>query len=172
MAQAQLATIRQATRDYLDSIKGTTPAPADVEMGVLALTKNYFDLYNAAAAKNAKWKIPGKLLPIQVAQIMVTLHPIVAIETAGDKSDMDYTLVAMYQENGDDEGIYVVSDELFSDLANEYCYGMNKREYEDLMWHIRRMAPKVQPCREPNLIAVNNGIFDYDTKTLLPFSQD
>ena len=172
MAQAQLATIRQATRDYLDSIKGTTPAPADVEMGVLALTKNYFDMYNAIAAKNAKWKIPGKLLPIQVAEIMVTLHPIVTIETAGDKCDIDYTLVAMYQEDGDDEGIYVVSDGLFSNLANEYCYGMNKREYEDLMWHIRRMAPKVQPCREPNLIAVNNGIFDYDTKTLMPFSQD
>ena len=38
MAHTQLDTIRQATRDYLVSIKGTTPAPADVEEGILALT--------------------------------------------------------------------------------------------------------------------------------------
>lgn len=42
MAHTRLDTIRQATRDYLASIKGTTPAPADVEEGILALTRNLF----------------------------------------------------------------------------------------------------------------------------------
>ncbi len=172
MAHTKLDTIRQATRDYLASIKGTTPAPADIEEGVLALTKNYFDLYNAAAAKDAKWKIPDRLLTVQLAEIMVTLYPIVAVETAGSNCDKDYTLIAMYQEDGENEGIYISSDDMFSNLANQFRYDMNEKEFKDLMWHIKRMAPRVKRCMEPNLIAVNNGIFDFDTKILLPFTPD
>ena len=173
MAHTKLDTVRQATRDYLVSLnKSALPAPADIEEGILALTKNYFDMYNAAASKDARWKIPDRLTSVQLAEVMVTLYPIVAIETAGANCDKDYTLIAMYQEDGDDKGIYISSDDMFSNLANQYCYGLSKRDFEDLMWHLRRLAPRVQPCREPNLVAVNNGIFDYDTKTLLPFTPE
>ena len=171
MAMTKDGTIRSATKDYLSSYTGGKE-PDEIAEDILMMTKNYFDMYNAAAAKNAKWKIPDRLLPIQLAEIMVTLHPIVAVETAGANCDKDFTLVALYQEDGVDEGIYVTSDEVFSDLVNKYCYGINEREFKDLMWHIKRMAPRVKRCMEPNLIAVNNGIFDFDTKKLMPFSKE
>lgn len=37
---------------------------------------------------------------------------------------------------------------------------------------LREKAQRVNRCEDANLIAVNNGIFDYDTKTLLPFTPD
>lgn len=57
-----------------------------------------------------------------------------------------------------EKGIYVSDDEEFANLANEYSYGINEKDFKDLMWHLRRLAPKVKPCRESNFIAVNNGI--------------
>lgn len=40
------------------------------------------------------------------------------------------------------------------------------------MYIMREEAPRVKRCSERNLIAVNNGIFDFDTKTLMPFTPD
>lgn len=37
---------------------------------------------------------------------------------------------------------------------------------------IRREAPRKERCKDRNLIAVNNGIFDYETKTLMPFDPE
>ena len=41
-----------------------------------------------------------------------------------------------------------------------------------MMYIMREEAPRVKRCSERNLIAVNNGIFDFDTKTLMPFTPD
>lgn len=37
---------------------------------------------------------------------------------------------------------------------------------------LRDCAPRKQKCKAKNLIAVNNGIFDFDTKQLRPFTPD
>lgn len=36
--------------------------------------------------------------------------------------------------------------------------------------NIREIAPRIKRCEETNLVAVNNGIFNYDTKALLGFT--
>ena len=138
---------------------------------IIALERNEFDLYNSAAMKNAKWKIQDRLLPVQIAEIMVRLHNIVRIESF-PRCESEYTLLGIYQYDGEDEGTYVTSEDAFYEIAKKYCYGLSKHEKEELLSNIREVAPRVQPCREPNLIAVNNGIFNYDTKQLMPFSPD
>lgn len=49
---------------------------------------------------------------------------------------------------------------------------MTKWEFSEFMLALRDMVPRKYRCLKPNLIAVNNGIFDYDTKQLLPFTPD
>ena len=104
--------------------------------------------------------------------ITVALHPVAAIETAGKNSDKNYKLLGVYQDDGENAGIYDVTDEALENLAELYCFGMTEREVAEFKRHLRRLAPTKQLCKEVNLIAVNNGIFDYDTKQLLPFTAD
>lgn len=49
---------------------------------------------------------------------------------------------------------------------------ITQRGINEVLNKIKLDASNVYPCTEPNLIAVNNGIFDFDTKTLLPFTPD
>lgn len=175
MAHTRLDTIRQATRDYLASIKGTTPAPADVEEGILALTRNYFDLYNAAAAKGAKWRTPTELMPIQVAEIIESLYSVALVELVdkgGPELRTQSAVLGIYQESGEYEGLYDCTEATFEKLAGGYCYGMSAKDRTEMIKHLRLIAPHVKLCRKPNLIAVNNGIFDYNKKVLMPFTPD
>ena len=166
-------TIKEVTDDYLASIdKLNPPAPSDVASTILANVRNQFAIYNSVAQPGAKWKIPDRLLPAQIGDILIALHPVVTIETAGANCDSEYRLIGIYQTSGKNEGIYVTDESVLLKLANEYCYGITRRELEEIINRIKNYAPMVKPCREPNLIAVNNGIFDYDTKQLMPFTPD
>lgn len=173
MAMTKDLTIKEVTHKYLASVdKLNSPAPDVVAGSILTSIKNEFDIRNSVVQPGAKWKTMDRLLPAQIADIIVALHPVVTIETAGENCDVDYLLVGIYQDDGKDKGIYITNELSFFKLANEYCYGITQREMDEMMHYLRSYAPRVKPCREPNLIAVNNGIFDYDTKQLLPFTPD
>lgn len=173
MARTKEETIREATDFVLNSIDPKKiPAPGDIKADILERVADAIDVENSVRAKNRKWKAPDRLLPVQVAQIITRLYPIAAIETGGKNCDKDYTLLGLYQADGPNAGIYVESEETFENLADEYCYGMTEFESKEMFRHLRRMAPRRLLCKEPHLIAVNNGIFDYDKKQLLPFTPE
>ena len=130
MASTKDLTIKRVTDDYLDSIDiNNPPAPEQVAYDIIALERNEFDLYNSAAMKNAKWKIQDRLLPVQIAEIMVRLHNIVRIESF-PRCESEYTLLGIYQYDGEDEGTYVTSEDAFYEIAKKYCYGLSKHEKE------------------------------------------
>ncbi|MCR1963432.1 hypothetical protein NSA28_07345 [Clostridium perfringens] len=49
-------------------------------------------------------------MPVQLAEVMVLLHPILAVETGGTNCDNDFTLLAIYQEYGGEKGTYLTED--------------------------------------------------------------
>ena len=51
MATTKDGTIRSATKDYLDSYTGGK-SPDEISEEILMITKNYFDMYNAAGGKS------------------------------------------------------------------------------------------------------------------------
>lgn len=164
--------LRTITEDYLAQINRTNlPSPASIEADLLDLIHTAYEIENAAIPKGRpKWKLPLTLEFTQIAQILAALYPICKIETAGDNSDSEYDLLGIYQEDGPDAGIYVTSDEVFRKLARSYNYRMTLREYNEMMTVLKDIVPRKQRCTQPNLVAVNNGIFDYDTKQLLAFT--
>ena len=168
----RLSLIRNVTRDTLAGMNDVELSdPQYVEGTILQNIQNEITLVNAARS-GSKWKALDELLPVQIAEIIAASYPVVRIMTGGISSDSDYDLLAIYQEDGDDEGIYMVSDEVFRKLARKYNYSLSMKQFDEMMNALRDMVPRVQPCREPNLIAVNNGIFDFDTKILMPFSKE
>ena len=171
MAQTKDETLREITTQYLAQINTQNPpSPADIQADILNKTQTAFLLENQNRPKGTAWKIPDKLAPAQIADILMTLYPIVNIAYGGFNADTEYDVLSMYQADGPDKGIYTSSKQMFHRLIHDYCYTLTDKETSETIALLRNMAPRRVRCSDKNLIAVGNGIFDYDTKTLLPFS--
>ena len=164
-------TIKEVTDEYLDSINVKCPPnPADIAGDILANTRVAFDIHNAVASKDTQWRIQNRLLPIQIADIMVKLYPIAMIHSR--KHSSFYPVLGVYQEDGEDKGIYVTDKYKIWRIAAEFCYGLTKWERSEIFANLEETAPKIWLCEESYLVAMNNGIYDKDADRLMPFTPD
>ena len=172
MASVRGEIIRKVTDEYLQTPKGLDPAttPEMVQTDILDEIQSCLLAENSARPSGAKLRIPDRLTAAQIASILVARHPIALIETSG--WDSDYALLGVYQEEGLNEGLYDTSDDVLDNLAEAYCYDLTEWDTKEIRKILRRKAPHKMPTRKRNLVAVNNGIFDTDTKILQPFSSD
>ena len=173
MVHTREEVIRTMTGDFLDKLDPQNlPPPDAIQEGVLASVEMALKAENAMRDKGDKFRYVHELLPAQLAMILVRLYPIVKIACAGINGSEDYDLLAIYQESGPNEGIYESDYTHFRNLIRSYSFTANQRTCEETVAILKDIAPRVAPCQEPLLIAVNNGIFDYESKQLLPFTPD
>ena len=173
MARTINETIRICTEEYLEHLDvDNPPTPKDIEAELVTLVKDTCMLENQIRAKGDTLKPPTKLCPHQIASIMLKLHNIVRVKCGGTNADPAYDLLAIYQETGEYEGIYITDEDVFKRLATAYNYSMTNRELADVVEMIKIDAPRVSRTKNRDLIAVNNGIFNYETKQLEPFSPE
>ena len=162
------------TIDYLQALnKQNLPPPKQINEDILGRIRVVFDLRNASMFnyKEVKWKIPDSLSPSQIAVILNNLH-IVRRVSCTDGEDEGYDLIAVYQEDGPDKGLYRPDEEYFNRLARQYQRDLTESQLKEVRSQIRSEVPRAHLCNERHLIAVNNGIFNFDTKQLLPFTPD
>lgn len=163
--------IRAATENYLNSLNMTNlPAPEVIQENILTDVETALMVENAMRDKGNKFRIPHELLPVQIAMIFVKLYPIAKISSGMEKGVEDYDVLAIYQDSGPDEGIYVTDEKKINNLIRTYSFTANQRTCEETIAILNDTAPRVEPCRDPDLIPVNNGIFNYKSKQLLPFT--
>lgn len=173
MARTLNETIRICTDDYLARIDPDNPPdPADVEAELVTAVHNACMLENQTRPKEDKLRAPTKLCASQIAAIMLRLHRIVRVKCGGENADASYDLLAIYQTQGENEGIYIADDDAFKRVAKLYNYSIASRELKDVIEMISLDAPRVSRTMDRDLVAVNNGIFDFENKVLLPFSPD
>ena len=173
MARTLNETIRICTESYLEQINvNSPPAPEEIEAELVTAVKDACLLENMSRSKGDMLPVPKKLCSSQIASIMLKLYHIVRIKCGGTNADPAYDLLSIYIDSGPNEGIYVTDEDVFKRIAVQYNYSITSRELKDVMEMIMLSAPRVSPTMDRDLIAVNNGIFHYDTKTLEPFSSD
>lgn len=175
MARTMNQVIREVTLDYLKNDipdVNNPPSPSTIESTILERLAVIFELENSKRQPGNRWRIMQKLNFMQIADIMAYLYRIVCVKTAGPSASSDFDLLAVYQTDGQDEGIYVTDTEVFRRIAKDYNYTITKSEFEECMIALRDLVPHKVCCRDKDLIAVNNGIFDYETKQLMPFDPD
>lgn len=166
-------TIKDATVQYLDSIDmSNPPSPNDVQQDILYEISIQFQMENACHQKGTLWKIPHRLSPAQLTAILMKMHNIVNIAFAGTNAPREFDVLAIYQTDGINKGIYVSDKQAFYKQMHEYCFNISEKEVNETLALLKHEAKRVVRNSDKNLIAVNNGIFDYDTKQLLPFSPD
>lgn len=173
MARTKDETIREVTQAYLSSINlKNPPNPADIQGDILDALKIEFNVVNSALPKGEKWRCPDTLSNPQIADIMLTIYRVVCINFTETSGERDYDLLSIYMDHGPDEGIYVSDESAFRNIARKYRYSAGMKDTAEIMAILRDKAPRKTRCSDQNLIAVNNGIFDYDTKTLMPFDPE
>ncbi len=146
--------------------------PKKITNDILYMLETHFEQYNKNANTGAKWRILHDLPPHAIAQIMLYLHTLRNINCSGVNSERDYDILGVYQELGENEGIYISDEIEMRKLIREYNASINAKDMEHVIQILKDRAPRVERCSDPDLIAVNNGIFNYKTKILQPFSPE
>lgn len=165
--------IRTCTNDYLDTLnRDNLPSPDVIENELIAIIKSQIVLENQVLPKGCKLSIPQKLCASQIATIMLFTHHIIRVKCGGDNADPSYDLLAIYCDTGDNSGLYITDEDEIKRVAHEYNYSISSRELSEVLELLNMQAPRVKRTTDKDLIAVNNGIFDYSTKVLELFSPE
>lgn len=182
--------IDAVTQDYLDTLDSDSP-PNQIEFELLEQTNIAIQNHNlgerdTSVPDNAKEaeKYPNALPrderfrkiktlnPFQIASILIRHHTVCCISIIDNNTSTDYDVVAMYQTEGPDEGIYTTEETVFKTLIRQYNKTISSRDSDEVMSALKDLAPKRKLTRDKDLVAVNNGIFDYKKKQLFDFDPE
>ena len=139
---------------------------------VVALAQNEFQAHNENAPKGSKMTVPSDLTPSMIAKIMLRMYHICNINCAGAKSEREYDALGIYQEDGPDKGIYITSELEIQKMIHKFNSELNENQLNQAVKILQREAPRAERCNDRDLIAVNNGIFNYKTKIVEPFDPE
>ena len=178
--------IKLVTETYITTLETDIEAgiadlnPETIESELITACNKEIDNYNSDDGNGNPRKI-GKyprlmtLINFQIAMLLVRLHHACVIRTTAVQSgDNEYNMVGMYISDPDDPnyGIYVTDDICFSKLIDKYNPSVDTKAINEILMSVRRICPIKDRTAKRDLIAVNNGIFNYKTKELLPFSDE
>ena len=166
--------IRSETASYLaDDVDPENPPPSStIEEELLTRVNNLIEAENVGRSKKNQLPFLKTLTHGQISMVLMHLHNICRIAPAGKNTDSDYDLVAMYMTEGPDAGIYVTSEDTFRTVAREYNFSLTTNEFREILAALKDGAPRRYRTQDRDLIAVNNGIFNYQTKQLDPFTPE
>ena len=163
----------EVTENYLAGLdKSSPPSAADIEEELLTKINEALELSNATMPKGRKARYLQDLTPAIIAAIMTWRYDIRLLSTSGMDSISDKDLLIIYQDSGPDAGTYTYNEGTLRKLARQYNGSMTTSDFREIMSTLRDTAKRQSLCTDPDLIAVNNGIFNYRTKTLQPFDPD
>lgn len=173
MARTVSETLHEVTIEYLDKLDmNNLPTAHEIEGDILDKSRVAIIAENAMREKGDKWKIPHTLTPAQIADIILRLYNVKNIACAGINSDESYDILAIYEDDGPNKGIYVTSENAIGKLVRSFYYTASTRDIAEVIAILKEQSPRVSRNEDRDLIAVNNGIFHYDTKTLTDFDPD
>ena len=162
--------IKQATKTVLDNIESNGkpyPEPEEIGSMILAQTNSLRRANNIFVEKGEKIRVQYNLIPNTIADILIRFHH--AVYIVENINDPKYGSVAIYAEDGPNKGIYVTNEAIIAQVIMEYRYNISAKEIAEVLKLLAVRAPAVARTKGRHLIAVNNGIFDYDKKVLMPF---
>lgn len=160
---------RAETLKYIEMVKDNPPSVAEMKSDLLG---RYCMAIESANATNhsSRMHIPQELPFSEIALLVATFNNVIRLDWTGNR-DVHYTPM-IYQTDGENEGLYTQDEADFYKIISEYNYLIKYKEFKAIMDMLRIIAPIKTINNNPDLIAVNNGIFDYKNKVLLPFSPD
>ena len=162
------SAIQYATEEYISSLDLSVKHEVEeLRNGLMLEIKQRFDEHNIVSEKGNKWQYLKSLPNICVAKLILINEPVRSILFTGKKVE---SCLGVYQEDGDSKGLYAVEDIYFNKLVRKYKFGATMKDVKEVVEILNAEAEFAMLNDNRDLIAVNNGIFDYRTKELMPFS--
>lgn len=166
------AIVEEVTTKYLATLPSNTPVDV-IKMELMEKTANEIEIHNSQQLNKAlKFPTPRYLLPSQIAAVIRRTRHVIKVDFVGKNAESEYCLLAVYQESGEDEGLYSVSENVIENMIMEFNYDASAKDVAEVIRRLRLTAPTKRRNQNKDLIAVCNGLFDYQAKQLLPFSPD
>ena len=153
--------------------QGINPNREKIKEEIVNQTRIIIDMQNALLSKTTKMKVPDRLTNVQIARIIELVEPVVCISAGkDDDEETEFDLLGVYEYDGPNKGIYNTSEKALKQIIRYYNFAAVERDMEEVKQMLRLLLPRKRRCMDRDLIAVNNGIFDYKRKVLLPFTPD
>ena len=164
--------VLEATNTYLARTVFHAPPFTEAEKKqtaaeLLAETVTPLEAANAVLPGGSRYRIPQELSAYQIARLMLICETVRLIHV-NPNNPTDYIL-GVYMNDGDRQGLYATDEISLRRVIAQYACDVNKHMQTEIIRRLEEMAPQADRCTERNLIPVANGVFDYDTQTLLPF---
>lgn len=161
--------IAETTAIYLANLnRSSPPIPSVIEPDLLEEINDQIELVNASILDKArKYKMLSSLPESVISQIILSLYHVANLSL-----DEDSTVLSIYCDSGKYEGLYTMKEKDIKRIIEQYGPDMPEQKIADVYAKLERNAPLRNLTRDRDLIPVNNGVFDYKSKTLLPFSPD
>lgn len=174
---------KKATDEYLSNLVITsTDDIRHIENDLLSAVAMEYDAHNSVTNSKQQWKLPKALTFSQIGQIISTVFKIKCVCCTPQNNNPAHDLLGLYVDDYVIEilgsayekkrGIYVTDKLAIDRLSQFFNSEITMHELEEIESWLKRNADHVRRCDDKDLIAVNNGIFHYDTKELEDFSPD
>lgn len=142
-----------------------------IKVGEDALKKKIADVEqdNMSVKGNAlKQRLPTKLEFDEVAVIMMSIFTFRSIQMTERVED---TLLAVYDHNKNSakRGIYNPNSGYFCEMMERLAPNFKRHEMDEVLHKIERSVSTVEQTKERHLFAVKNGIYNRQTRQLMPF---
>ena len=179
MARTETMLMVDTVRKHFENAPDDKNREDLTQLGAEILFETYdeIDLHNAVCPKDEKWPKARRLSVAAITELLLNTREIKALDLcafddAGLRAWDTAPVLAVYDPK---EGIYRASDASEAILREDIRKiegNLPLKEQDTVLKNLLTAAPRVCRTLDPDLIPVNNGIFNYKTKELLPFSPD
>ncbi|MDU4969824.1 MAG: phage/plasmid primase, P4 family, partial [Atopobium minutum] len=177
--------VSSITEDYLEQVDlGNQPSPATIKRELLDEINREVNIYNKGPEDppgsgefptpkkgKEKYDILKALPPSEIGHILIVVHRVCRV-AFGDASDEDNCLVGVYATEGERLGTYDTSEKAIRRLIRQYNRQISSHDIDEVYAFLKDEAPVKKICRDRDLIAVGNGIYDYANKMLMDFDPE
>lgn len=163
--------ITKCTDDLINDINWDNPPPLqDIEIDLVYSVKCECNLVNQNLPKTERLRAPNTLLPRQIGDILLNYYHIKNISLAETSNECN--ILAVYHEYGENAGCYTEDLPFIERQIHKLSANIKSSEIKDVIRYLQIMAPITNRTIQRELVPVNNGVFNFETKRLMPFSPE
>lgn len=166
------ACMRDAVKYFIESI----PDPAmytDEELrdGCMNAIEDAIIERNVILGKGNKIRHFQDIPNYAAAKLALFKYTFRSISWTGD-TDSDGNMLAYYYADGAKEGVYNGTRKCLEKIIRRFKPSAENKDINTIISMMASEAEMIRPSSDPDLVPFKNGILNYKTKQLLPFSPD
>ncbi|MBE1514309.1 DNA primase family protein [Nesterenkonia halotolerans] len=187
MPLSEETIVEMETHSYLESIKDQDVGLRQIRDHLLNRISKAFSREQARrdgdkqlnGGEHPKLVKPKVLDELTCAQVLLARYPIAGLDFANGQGDEDRVELSIWSpppadanKSDCDHGIYATGSRRIKQLIHELKPSASANAVKSMLATLKAHAPIKEITRIPHLRAVNNGVFNHETKELEPFTPD